>query len=255
MDGLRLRGVDVRFDGLIALDGVDLDVAPGHVVGVIGPNGAGKTTLFNVICGLQRPQRGTLTFEGRPLRPRPHRLTRLGIARTLQGVGLFHGLSALDNVVAGATAAARAGIGSALLGLPRAGREERRLRDEARALLTDLNIGEYAHALPATLPYAVGKRVALARALASRPRLLLLDEPAGGLSQTEVHELAGLITTLPQRDGCAVLLVEHHMDLVMKVCDQVTVLDFGRVIAAGPPGDIARNPAVIEAYLGEAVPT
>jgi branched-chain amino acid transport system ATP-binding protein len=251
-DGLRLCGVQVRFDGLVALDDVDLDVAPGHVVGVIGPNGAGKTTLFNVVCGLQRPQRGTLAFERRALKPRPHRLAGLGIARTLQGVGLFAGLTVLENVVTGATNDARAGFAAALLGLPGSGRDERRLRAAAHELLTDLGIAEYAGALPGALPYAVGKRVALARALIGRPRLLLLDEPAGGLSQAEVDDLAGLITTLPQR-GCAVLLVEHHMDLVMRVCDRITVLDFGRVIAAGTPDEVAGDPAVVEAYLGEEV--
>jgi branched-chain amino acid transport system ATP-binding protein len=254
-DGLALHGIGVRFGGLVALDDVSLRVSPGHIVGVIGPNGAGKTTLFNVICGFVTPTSGAVSLDGRPLRPRPERLTALGIARTLQGVGLFTGLSVLENVMAGATRSARAGFLPALLGLPRSDREERRLRDEAMALLGELGIAGHAAAAPATLPYAVRKRVGLARALAARPRLLLLDEPAGGLGADEIEDLAALITALPGRDGggCAVMLVEHHMDLVMAVCDEIAVLDFGRLIAAGAPQQVREDPAVIDAYLGTAV--
>ena len=252
---LELRGISVSFGGLVALDDVSLTASAGTVVGVIGPNGAGKTTLFNVVCGFVEPDAGSVLFEGAPLRPRPHRLARQGIVRTLQGVGLFRGLTVLENVMAGATHTSRAGLFSALLGLPRSDRDERRLRDEAMALLEELGIAEHARAWPGTLPYAVGKRVALARALVARPRLLLLDEPAGGLGGDDVDELAELIVDLPSRAaaGCSVMLVEHHMDLVMKVCDQIVVLDFGRVVAAGTPGQVQENPAVAEAYLGAEV--
>ncbi|MGC4892457.1 ABC transporter ATP-binding protein [Micromonospora sp. DT31] len=254
--GLALHHVGVRFGGLVALDDVSLRVPPGRVVGVIGPNGAGKTTLFNVVCGFVRPTDGSLTLDGRPFRPQPHRLTGLGIARTLQGVGLFGGLTVLENVVAGASHAARAGFATALFGLPSGDRDERRLRAQARDLLTELGIDRYADAAPTTLPYAVSKRVALARALIARPRLLLLDEPAGGLGADDVDELADLVRSLPQRgDGCAVLLVEHHMDLVMAVCHELVVLDFGKVIAAGTPDQVRDDPLVTEAYLGADVPT
>jgi branched-chain amino acid transport system ATP-binding protein len=251
-DGLVLRDIGVRFGGLVALDGVGLRVPPAGVVGVIGPNGAGKTTLFNVVCGFVRPDTGSLHWQGAPLRPRPHRLASQGIARTLQGVGLFGGLSVLENVMVGATTTARAGFLAGLLGLGRSDRDERRLRTEALDQLDALGVAGHAAALPATLPYAVQKRVALARALVARPRLLLLDEPAGGLGAEEVDELAALIRDLPARTqgGCAVMLVEHHMDLVMAVCDEIVVLDFGRVVAAGGPAEIRANPAVADAYLG-----
>jgi branched-chain amino acid transport system ATP-binding protein len=248
-DGLVLRDIGVRFGGLTALDGVCLRVPPTGVVGVIGPNGAGKTTLFNVVCGFVRPDSGTITFDGRPLRPSPHQLARLGIARTLQGLGLFAGLTVVENVMVGATSAARAGFWSGLFGLPRADRDERRLRADALDMLDGLGIADHARALPGMLPYAVRKRVALARALAARPRLLLLDEPAGGLGAEEVDELAGLIRELPGR-GTAILLVEHHMDLVMAVCDEIVVLDFGRVVATGDPDRVRADPAVADAYLG-----
>jgi branched-chain amino acid transport system ATP-binding protein len=243
----------VRFGGLVALADVSLRVPPGSVVGVIGPNGAGKTTLFNVICGFVRPSTGTMTLDGRSFRPRPDQLTRLGVARTLQGVGLFAGLTVLENVMAGATHTARAGFAAALLGLGRSDRDERRLRADALAHLDELGVAGYADALPTTLPYGVRKRVALARALIARPRLLLLDEPAGGLGVTDISELGELIAGLPGRDddrACSVLLVEHHMDLVMEVCDRIVVLDFGRVIATGTPEEIRADPAVTEAYLG-----
>jgi branched-chain amino acid transport system ATP-binding protein len=245
--GLALHRIGVRFGGLVALDDVSLRVPPGRTVGVIGPNGAGKTTLFNVVCGFVPPTTGSITLDGRPLRPRPHRLTRLGIARTLQGVGQFGGLSVLDNVLAGTEHASKAGFVSALFGLPRSDRDERRLRADAMAALRLCGVAEYADALPGGLPYAVRKRVALARALVAEPRLLLLDEPAGGLGAGEITELGELIKGL----GCAVLLVEHHMDLVMKVCDDILVLDFGKPVAFGSPGEIRANDAVTEAYLGE----
>ncbi|SNT65841.1 branched-chain amino acid transport system ATP-binding protein [Asanoa hainanensis] len=250
---LELRGIGVSFGGLVALEDVSMTAATGTVVGVIGPNGAGKTTLFNVVCGFVEPNTGDVLFEQRPLRPRPHQLAGKGIARTLQGVGLFRGLTVLENVMAGATHTARAGLVSALFGLPRSDRDERRLRDEAMTVLDGLGIADHAQAWPGTLPYAVGKRVALARALVARPRLLLLDEPAGGLGGDDVEELAALIVDLPNRSNCSVMLVEHHMDLVMKVCDQIVVLDFGRVVAAGTPAQVRDNPAVAEAYLGAEV--
>jgi branched-chain amino acid transport system ATP-binding protein len=252
MSGLALHGIGVRFGGLVALDNVSMTVPPRSIVGVIGPNGAGKTTLFNVVCGFVKPDTGTMTLDGAPLRPRPHRLARLGIARTLQGVGLFAGLTVLENVMVGAHSAARAGFASALLGLPHSDRDERRLRERAMALLEDLDVAEHAHKLPGVLPFALRKRVALARALAARPRLLLLDEPAGGLGAEELDRLAQLICDLPKRadDPCAVVLVEHHMDLVMSVCEHIVVLDFGRIVASGAPDEVRGDPRVTEAYLG-----
>ena len=252
---LDLSGIGVNFGGLVALEDVSLAVPAGSVVGVIGPNGAGKTTLFNVVCGFVEPSSGSITFDGRPLRPKPHQLARQGIVRTLQGVGLFRGLSVLENVMAGATHTSDAGFLSALFGLPRSDRDERRLRAEAIALLDELGVADHAGAYPETLPYAVRKRVALARALVAKPRLLLLDEPAGGLSAEDIEELATLIVGLPARSegACSVMLVEHHMDLVMQVCTGIVVLDFGRVIASGTPQEIRDNPAVAEAYLGAEV--
>ena len=249
--GLALRSVTVRFGGLVALDDVSLRVPPGDVVGVIGPNGAGKTTVFNVVCGFVRPSSGSLTLDGAPLTARPPRLAGLGIARTLQGVGLFGGLTVLENVMTGATVAARTSFAAAALALPGGEREERRLRADALARLDTLGIADHAHRMPATLPYPVQKRVALARALAANPRLLLLDEPASGLGPEDVDELADLIRGLT----CTVMLVEHHMDLVMAVCDELVVLDFGRVIAGGTPDAVRDDPAVAEAYLGAEVAT
>jgi branched-chain amino acid transport system ATP-binding protein len=246
--GLALHRIGVRFGGLVALDDVSLRVPAGRIVGVIGPNGAGKTTLFNVVCGFVAPTSGALTLDGRPLRPRPHRLTRLGIARTLQGVGQFAGLTVLENVMAGAEHTARAGFTSELFGLPRSSRDEKRLCAEALAALEQCGVAEHAKAMPSGLPYAVRKRVALARALVARPRLLLLDEPAGGLGAEEIEQLGELITALE----CSVLLVEHHMDLVMAVCDDILVLDFGKPVAFGTPSEIKNNAAVTAAYLGEA---
>jgi branched-chain amino acid transport system ATP-binding protein len=246
---LDIRGVTVRFGGLVALDGVSLTAAPRQVTGIIGPNGAGKTTLLNAACGFVRPQSGTISFDGHSLAGlRAHRLARLGIARTLQGVGLFRGLSVAENVMVGATSRARAGFWSALLGLPRSDRDERKLRDQAVQALDELGVAHLADAMPDTLAYGLRKRVALARALVARPRLLLLDEPASGLSENELPELGELITKLAA--GAGVVVIEHRMDLVMSVCDTIFVLDFGKLIAVGTPDEIQADPAVTAAYLG-----
>jgi branched-chain amino acid transport system ATP-binding protein len=244
--------LSVVFGGVHALDGVRLQAAQGEVVGVIGPNGAGKTTLFNVICGLIRPQAGTLTYRGIDLgRHRPHDLNRLGIARTLQGVGLCAGMTARENVMLGAQSSLRADVVSALLGAWRSSREERRLRTRASEALEQLGIARYADRPAPALPYAVQKLVALARALVAEPTLLLLDEPASGLSDDELSELARLIAGLAPKIG--VLLVEHRMDLVNAVCNRIVVLNFGRVIATGTPEQIRADPEVTTAYLGREV--
>ncbi len=251
-----MQNVSVRFGGLLALDDVSFGVPEGHVVGVIGPNGAGKTTLFNVICGFVRPTSGSLNWQGKVFRPRPDRLVRDGVARTLQSVGLFERLTALENVMVGGAHRRRAGFATALFGLPRSDRDERHLREDALDWLRRLGVGDAADRLPAALPYPVQKRVSLARALISRPRLLLLDEPAGGLGAEDMDHLADLIRGLPGagESRCSVLLVEHHMDLVMGVCDQVVVLDFGRLVAAGRPDEVRTDPVVAAAYLGTDVP-
>jgi branched-chain amino acid transport system ATP-binding protein len=245
-----VAGVGVRFGGLVALDDVSLAVSAGAVHGVIGPNGAGKTTLFNVCCGFVRPDTGAVLRHGRPVRAQvAHRLAAMGIARTLQGVGLFRGLTVAENVMVGADRHRRAGFAAALFALPRSDRDERALRERAMAALAELGADGYADRLPGSLPYAVQKRVAMARALAAEPDLLLLDEPASGLGADEMTELGELIRGLTAR--MSVVLVEHHMDLVMAVCDRITVLDFGRVVAEGTPDEVRDDQAVIDAYLGE----
>jgi branched-chain amino acid transport system ATP-binding protein len=246
---LDIRGVTVRFGGLTALDDVSLTAVPRQVTGIIGPNGAGKTTLLNAACGFVTPQSGTITFDGHSLAGlKAHRLAGLGIARTLQGVGLFRGLSVVENVMVGATARAKAGFWPALLGLPRSDRDERRLREQAVQALDRLDVAHLADAMPGTLAYGLRKRVALARALVARPRLLLLDEPASGLSEDELPELGELITKLTADAG--VVVIEHRMDLVMSVCNTIFVLDFGKLIAAGTPEEVQADPAVTAAYLG-----
>jgi branched-chain amino acid transport system ATP-binding protein len=249
---LELRDISVHFGGIAALSGVSLTAGPGRIHGVIGPNGAGKTTLFNVACGFVRPDAGTIAWGGRELGGlRPHQLAGLGIARTLQGLGLFDRMTVLENVLVGADVQAKAGFLSGLLALPRSGRDEDRLRGRGLALLDELGIAAYADRHPGSLPYAGRKRVALARALVCEPELVLLDEPASGLSDDELAELAELLQTLTER--MSVMLVEHHVDLVLSVCDDITVLDFGKVIAAGSPDQVRDDPAVLAAYLGEAV--
>ena len=246
---LGVRDVTVRFGGLTALDAVSLSAGARQVTGIIGPNGAGKTTLLNVLCGFVKPDAGELSLGGTPLTGLPpHRLASLGIARTLQGVGLFRRLTVLENVMAGATCRAQAGLLSALFGLPRSDRDERALRERSLAALDRVGVADQAGRLPDQLAYGLRKRVALARALVAEPRVLLLDEPASGLSEAELPELGDLITGLAQ-DAC-VVVVEHRMDLMMSVCSAIAVLDFGKLIAHGTPEAVQADPAVTAAYLG-----
>ncbi|MDT8915025.1 ABC transporter ATP-binding protein [Amycolatopsis sp. PS_44_ISF1] len=247
---LRVDDVTVRFGGLVALDSVSFAIRRGEILGLIGPNGAGKTTCFNAMTGVYRPSSGQVLLEDKPLgKASRHGITQLGISRTFQNIRLFSEMTALENVVVGTDARHRTSLMGALFRSPRHHREEKQAIDKAMALLEFVGIADRAADKAKNLPYGYQRRLEIARALATEPKLLCLDEPAAGFNPAEKEELMGLIRTI-RDDGYTVLLIEHDMKLVMGVTDRIVVLEFGKKIAEGVPSEIRENPAVIAAYLG-----
>ncbi len=244
--------VSKRYGGVQALSDVSFGVERGRIKGLIGPNGAGKTSLFNCVSGVLRIDSGHIRFAGRDLgKLGPHRRARMGIARTFQTLELFRELTVLENLMVPTDARSRRGMVADALQLPSARHEERRADERARALLHFLGISEFGGVPGGDLPIGIQRRVELGRALATRPILLLLDEPGAGLDSRETAELAGVLSRIRERFGTTMLLVDHDMSLVMRVCDDIAVLDYGRKIAEGPPERIREDPTVVRAYLGE----
>jgi branched-chain amino acid transport system ATP-binding protein len=247
---LRVEGLTREFGGVLAVADLEFDIEAGAVFSIIGPNGAGKTTLLNLVTGIYRPSSGRVLFDGRELTGRaPYQFAAAGIARTFQNLQVFFNMSALENVMAGRHLHERCGLAAALFRFPGLARAERASQDEAERLMRLVGLGEWIGAPADAMPYGALKRLEIARALATQPKLLLLDEPAAGLNPTETHEINGLISRLAA-SGITVVLVEHNMRLVMEVSDHILVLDYGRRLAEGSADEVRNDPKVIEAYLG-----
>ena len=249
---LNIRDLTIKFGGLVAVDNVSVNVSKGDFIGIIGPNGAGKTTVFNAITGNLVPTAGSVDFEGNSLLKKdPARISHLGISRTFQNIRIFPKMTALENVSLPIHSKPNYNVFSAMLGLPYTKRRDQAIREEAMSYLEELGIGEYYAHQAGALSYGLQRRLEIARALAAHPRLLLLDEPAAGMNNNECAELVGMLNDMQKKYGLTIILIEHHVDFVLELCNRIYVLHLGKLLAEGTSREIQSNPDVIRAYLGE----